>query len=97
MKITKQQLKRIIKEEKSKLLRERSPRPAVDWDDEGTPEVEAFSDDVAKQLEALIDDLVTEAEAVGGEHARKKVFKRIVDAAANMRMHPNFVEWRTEG
>jgi hypothetical protein len=97
MKITKRQLKRIIKEEKAKLLRERSPRPAVDWDDEGTPEVEDFSEDAAKQLEALIDDLVAEAEAIGGEHARKKVFKRIADATANMRTHPNFVEWRYEG
>ena len=98
MKITKRQLKRIIKEEKAKLLREEwTPRPAVDWMEDGTPEVEAFSEDAKKRLEALIDDLVAEAEAIGGEHARKKVFKRIVDAAGNIDMHPDFIEWRTEG
>jgi SpoVK/Ycf46/Vps4 family AAA+-type ATPase len=98
MRISKRQLRRIIKEEKTKLLREEwTPRPAVDWMDEGTPEVEAFSEDAKKRLKALIDDLVAEAEAVGGELARKKVFKRIVDAAGNIDMHPDWIEWRTEG
>ena len=98
MKITKRQLRRIIKEEKTKLLREEwTPRPAVDWFDEGPPETEAFIEDAKKRLDALVDDLVAEAEDVGGELARKKLFKRIMDVCGNLDLHPNWIQWRTEG
>ncbi len=64
MKITKQQLKKIIKEEKSKLLSEMNPDGTVSDDEED------LEDDLMMELEIEIDRLIQmiriESEKIGG-------------------------------
>ena len=64
MKITKNQLRRIIKEEKAKLIREMNPDGTIsDNEDE---EREDLMMHVEMQLNELLDHIISESERIGG-------------------------------
>jgi len=65
MKITKRQLRRIIKEEKAKILKEADPATGLITDDEDDDRVELLMR-VELQLNELIQYVVDEAERIGG-------------------------------
>jgi hypothetical protein len=64
MKITKRQLKRIIKEEKAKLVREMNPDGTIS-DDEDIQR-EEFLAEVGEQIDELIDFVHQSSERIGG-------------------------------
>lgn len=64
MKISKRQLKRIIKEEKLKLLREANPDGTIDGDEE--EQTEDLLMHVEVQMNELIDHVIAESERIGG-------------------------------
>ena len=64
MKITKRQLRRIIKEEKSRLVREMNPDGTVS-DDEDEARFDLLAE-VEMQTDELIQFIVTSAERIGG-------------------------------
>ena len=64
MKVSKRQLKRIIKEEKAKLVREMNPDGTIsDNEDE---EREDLMMHVEMQLNELLDHIISESERIGG-------------------------------
>ena len=64
MKITKRQLKRIIKEEKSRLVREMNPDGTIsDGEDAQRDDLLA---EVKRTMLDLVQDVVTQAEQIGG-------------------------------
>jgi len=65
MKITKRQLKRIIKEEKSRLVREMNPDGTIS-DDEDAQRDDLLAE-VERTMRGLVQDVVTQAEKIGGE------------------------------
>ena len=64
MRITKRQLKRIIKEEKQKLVREMNPDGTISGDED--TEREALMANVEEQMFDLVQHVVNEAERIGG-------------------------------
>ena len=81
MKITKRQLKRIIKEEKLKLLREANPDGTIAGDED--MQRERLMADVADQAKNLIYFIQSEADEIGGGFRgpgiRKEAFKVLAD------------------
>ena len=65
MKITKRQLRRIIKEESSRLVREMNPDGTIS--DNEDAEVEIFLTEVEDQTEELVRFIQMEAERIGGD------------------------------
>ena len=64
MKISKTQLKRIIREEKRKVLREVNPDGTISVDED--EQRSDFLADVEVQIDELIQFVILEAEAIGG-------------------------------
>ena len=65
MKITKRQLKRIIKEEKTKLIREMNQDGTISGDEDAEKEVLLTS--VEDQLNEIITHVINEAARIGGD------------------------------
>ena len=74
MKLTKRQLRRIIKEEKQKLIMEMNPDGTVS-DDEGEAEVNLMMQ-VEMEIDELIQLIVDEAAAIGGPFRRAGIKAR---------------------
>ena len=64
MKITKRQLKRIIKEEKAKIVREMNPDGTISGDED--QQREEFLAEVGEQIDELVDFVHQSAERIGG-------------------------------
>ena len=64
MKITKRQLKRIIKEEKARLVREMNPDGTISDDED--QQREELNGEVAEQTAELIDFIHASADRIGG-------------------------------
>jgi hypothetical protein len=81
MRITKRQLRRIIKEEKLKLVREMNPDGTISGDEDA--EREALMASTEEQMFDLIQHVVDEAERIGGGFRspgiRAEVFKMMAD------------------
>jgi hypothetical protein len=81
MRITKRQLRRIIKEEKLKLVREMNPDGTISGDEDA--EREALMASTEEQMFDLIQHVVDEADRIGGGFRspgiRAEVFKMMAD------------------
>ena len=64
MKITKRQLKRIIKEEKARFIREMNPDGTISGDED--VQREELLAEVERTMLDLVQDVVTQAENIGG-------------------------------
>ena len=64
MKITKRQLRRIIKEEKAKIVREMNPDGTISGDED--QQREEFLAEVGEQVDELIDLIHRSADRIGG-------------------------------
>ena len=80
MKITKRQLKRIIKEEKEKILLEMNPDGTIS-DDELDLEDE-LAEEVIRDLEGLIARVHIQAERIGGDFRSPGIKSRVFKAMA---------------
>ena len=80
MKITKRQLKRIIKEEKEKILLEMNPDGTIS-DDELDLEDELM-EEVIRDLEGLIARVHIQAERIGGDFRSPGIKSRVFKAMA---------------
>ena len=80
MKITKRQLKRIIKEEKEKILLEMNPDGTIS-DDELDLE-EELTEEVIRDLEGLITRVHIQAERIGGDFRSPGIKSRVFKAMA---------------
>ena len=87
MKITKRQLKRIIKEEKARVLSEMKPDGTVS-DDEEEREADLMAS-IEMRIDELIEMATSEAYAIGGTFRgpgiRKRVKALILDKISRMR------------
>ena len=91
MKITKRQLRRIIKEENARLLRESGRHDPdsgydelrQDQDDEDI-EREALLASVEDQLNEIITHVITEANRIGGDYRSPVIKKQVFDLMYNM-------------
>jgi len=80
VKITKRQLKRIIKEEKEKILLEMNPDGTIS-DDELDLE-EELTEEVIRDLEGLITRVHIQAERIGGDFRSPGIKSRVFKAMA---------------
>ena len=80
MKITKRQLKRIIKEEREKILLEMNPDGTIS-DDELDLEDE-LTEEVIRDLEGLIARVHIQAERIGGDFRSPGIKSRVFKAMA---------------
>ena len=87
MKITKRQLRRIIKEEKTRLIREMNPDGTISGDEDA--ERAALFASVEEQLFDLIQHVRDEAERIGGGFRspgiRAEVYKMMADKIHQVR------------
>ena len=81
MKITRRQLKRIIKEEKNKLIREMNPDGTISADEEDLEE--ELMMEIELQLNDMIQYVADQAEQIGGGFRgpaiKKRLFKLMAD------------------
>jgi hypothetical protein len=81
MKITKKQLRRIIKEEKRKIISEMNPDGSISVGEDD--EREALMMHAETQLNELLDHIISESERIGGGFRgpgiKKEVFKLMAD------------------
>ena len=82
MKITKRQLKRIITEEKRRLVREMNPDGTISGDEDA--EREALMADVEEQMFDLIQHVYGEAERIGGSFRSPGIKKSAYELMSNM-------------
>jgi hypothetical protein len=82
MKITKRQLKRIIKEEKTKLLQEMNQDGTISGDED--TEREALLVSVEDQLNELIAHVITESNRIGGDFRSPGIKKQVFDLMYDM-------------
>tara|TARA_R100000152_G_C6647727_1_gene90263 strand:- start:325 stop:600 length:276 start_codon:yes stop_codon:yes gene_type:complete len=82
MKITKRQLKQIIKEEKQKLLQEANVDGTISLDEE--TESRIFMADVEEQMESLVRFVVEESERIGGGFRGPGIKARAFKLIANI-------------
>ena len=82
MKITKRQLKRIIKEEKGKVLREMNQDGTISGDED--TEREALLVSVEDQLNELIAHVITESNRIGGDFRSPGIKKQVFDLMSDM-------------
>jgi len=82
MKITKRQLKRIIKEEKQKLVREMNPDGTISDDEDEAKEDLLMHVEV--QMNELIQHVVDEADRIGGGFRSPGLRKEAFRLMANM-------------
>ncbi|MBG17641.1 MAG: hypothetical protein CMB52_05385 [Euryarchaeota archaeon] len=80
MKITKRQLRRIIREEKARLVLEMNPDGSIS-DDEVDLEDE-LTQEVVRDLEGLIAKVHTQAERIGGDFRSPGIKSRVFKAMA---------------
>jgi DNA primase large subunit len=87
MKITKRQLRRIIKEEKRKLVLEMNPDGTIS--DNEDAEREAFLVEVEDQAEELVRFIQMEAERIGGDFRspgiRKQAYRLVAELLHGLR------------
>jgi len=82
MKITKRQLRRIIKEEKGKVLREMNQDGTISGDEDA--EREALLVSVEDQLNELISHVITESNRIGGDFRSPGIKKQVFDLMHDM-------------
>ena len=82
MRITKRQLKRIIKEEKRKLVREMNPDGTISGDEDA--QREALMSGVEEEMFDLIQHVYVEAERIGGGFRSPGIRKAAYELMANM-------------
>ena len=82
MKITKRQLRRIIKEEKARLILEMNPDGTIS-DDELDLEDELM-EEVVRDLEGLIARVHIQAERIGGDFRSPGIKSRVLKAMARV-------------
>ena len=82
MKITKRQLKRIITEEKRRLVREMNPDGTISGDEDA--EREALMADVEEQMFDLIQHVYDEAERIGGSFRSPGIRTSAYELMSNM-------------
>jgi len=82
MKITKRQLKQIVKEEKQKLLQEANADGTISLDEE--TESRIFMADVEEQMESLARFVVEESERIGGGFRGPGIKARAFKLLANI-------------
>ncbi len=80
MKITKRQLKRIIKEEKEKILLEMNPDGTISDDELGLED--ELTEEVVRDLEGLIARVHIQAERIGGDFRSPGIKSRVLKAMA---------------
>ena len=87
MKITKRQLKRIIREERNRLIQEMNPDGTIS--DNEDAEREAFLVEVEDQAEELVRFIQMEAERIGGGFRspgiRKQAYELVADLLHGLR------------
>ena len=87
MKITQRQLRRIIKEEKAKLVREMNPDGTISGDEDA--ERKALMSNTENEMFDLIQNVYDEAERIGGGFRspgiRKEVYKMMFDMLQDAR------------
>ena len=81
MRITKRQLKRIIKEEKTRFIREMNPDGTISADED--EQREELLMEVERTMSDLVQDIVTRAEQIGGPFRspgiKAECFKLVAD------------------
>ena len=82
MRITKRQLRRIIKEERHRLVREMNPDGTVSADEDN--ERELLTIEVEERLNALLDYVISEADRIGGGFRSPGIRKEVLRLMANM-------------
>ena len=82
MKITKRQLRRIIKEEKKRFIREMNPDGTVSSDED--EQREDLMAHVELQLNELIDHVIGESERIGGSFRSPGIKQRAFRLMADM-------------
>ena len=87
MKITKRQLRRIIKEEKARLVLEMNPDGTIS--DNEDAEIEGFLNEVEDQAEELVRFVQMEAERIGGSFRspgyRSQAYKLVAEIIHSLR------------
>ena len=88
MKITKNQLRRIIKEEKEKMLSEMNPDGTISADEDEARQ--DLMDHVEMKLNELLDHIISESERIGGGFRgpgiKKQAFRLLADMIHSYRM-----------
>jgi len=82
MKITKKQLRRIIKEEKGKVILEMNQDGTISGDED--TEREALLVSVEDQLNELIAHVITESNRIGGDFRSPGIKKQVFDLMSDM-------------
>ena len=87
MKITKRQLKRIIKEEKARLVLEMNPDGTISDDEDNERAI--FMNDIEEQAEELVRFIQMEAERIGadfrGPGIRKEAYRLLAEIIHGLR------------
>jgi len=88
MKITKRQLRRIIREEKEKMLSEMNPDGTISGDEDEARQ--DLMDHVEMKLNELLDHIISESERIGGGFRgpgiKKQAFRLLADMIHSYRM-----------
>ena len=82
MKITKRQLRRIIKEEKTKLIREMNQDGTISGDEDA--ERDALLTSIEDQLNEIITHVINEAARIGGDFRSAGIKKAAFDLMSDM-------------
>ena len=82
MKITKKQLKRIVREERIRLLKEVNPDGTISADEDN--ERELLMIEVEERLNELLDYVISEADRIGGGFRSPGIRKEAFRLMANM-------------
>tara|TARA_A200000159_G_C7058655_1_gene229375 strand:- start:108 stop:371 length:264 start_codon:yes stop_codon:yes gene_type:complete len=87
MKITKRQLRRIIKEEKSRIIQEMNPDGTISDDEDN--ETDIFMNDIEEQAEELVRYIQMEADRIGGPFRspgiRSQAYKLVAEIIHSLR------------
>jgi len=87
MKITKRQLKRIIKEEKARLVLEMNPDGTISDDEDNERAI--FMNDIEEQAEELVRFIQMESERIGGDFRgpgiRKEAYRLLAEIIHGLR------------